>query len=229
MKNKLLMVAVLLFSTVSFATPKVDLKANKKVKIIEHVDLENKPIIMLKGDVNTTNIDHLLKELESLVIEGGEKEIHFIINSYGGSVFDGLKLTNMIQAYKNQKKLTKLNCYIVENAYSMAAVISSFCDSLGIQETADFMHHQISTNLRGNVESIQKELDYMQSLADVMAKKTAKNYGLTLEEYKEFEAQELFLMSQDAASHGFVGYVFDSIYFIAPEMPEKQSTFDFLF
>lgn len=78
---------------------------------------------------------------------GKRSQVHLIINSPGGSVFDGFSFLSKLDYARSKGVLVK--CYVPEVAASMAFQILLHCDQRYALRRAGLLWHRVSIQVRG--------------------------------------------------------------------------------
>lgn len=91
------------------------------------------------------------------------EDVELVINSPGGSVFEGLQMVHAIQDchYKVTAKIEVM-------AASIAAVIALACDAVKIDKNSLLMLHNCWTFTAGNKEQLQQEIDAMAAIDTII-------------------------------------------------------------
>ena len=86
---------------------------------------------------------------------GDIKTLNIRVNSYGGSVFAGNAIINIIASYK-KKSSVKVHAYIEGIAASMGSNIPMVADYIYAADNALYMLHKPSTFAWGNANDLEK-------------------------------------------------------------------------
>ncbi|MFR5470476.1 MAG: head maturation protease, ClpP-related [Romboutsia sp.] len=126
-------------------------------------------------------------------------EIELFINSYGGSVKEGVAIYNMLKRKPCQKI-----CYIDGFAYSVASVIALACDKIIMGLGTSMMIHDMWINVSGNAKELRKQADDL----DVLMESNRQIYlnrakNLTEEELIEMMEKETILTPEQCLEIGF--------------------------
>jgi ATP-dependent Clp protease protease subunit len=108
-----------------------------------------------------------------------EYPIFLVIDTcYGGSVMEGVKILEAIQA-------SKAPVYVVVKtlAASMAAVITTLAEHSYAYPNAIIIHHQLSSSITGNQRQIKEQLEIVKTWAKRILKPVTKKMGISLEEF----------------------------------------------
>lgn len=171
-------------------------------------------IIDLKDEINPTTGEFVEREIEKAKA-AGYKSLTLIINSFGGSVYEGLSI---VSALKNSGMETtaKIEGYCA----SMAAIIAMTCDKVVMAEHGILMFH--NPYLEGREDMSESEKSAMEkttnSLIMLASRKIDKN---TL---KKMMDKETWLDAAEAFGFGMVDEIYDinklSDYGLAKEFNE---------
>lgn len=157
--------------------------------------------ISIYSDIGMWGItaDQFKKDLEAL---GNVSEITLRINSYGGEVFDGNAIYNLLLEHPASKTV------IIDGiAASMASVIAMVADpgKLKMPQNAFMMIHRASMGAIGNSKDFTryaKLLDEIEVNAINAYKRHAKD--LNDDEIMELIDKETWMNAQDAKTYGFI-------------------------
>jgi len=97
---------------------------------------------------SNTSANHVKQILEDA---GDVSQINLYINSYGGSVKEGLGIYNQLKRKSGQK-----TAYIDGFACSIASVIAMACDKVVMGTNSLMMIHHASMGVYGNAEELRK-------------------------------------------------------------------------
>lgn len=144
------------------------------------------------GGVTTKNIE------EQLATANG-KPLDIYINSYGGEVFEGFAIYNIIKRYNGEKTV-----YIDGIAASIASVIALSGDKLVMNEASMFMIHNASGVCIGNAEDMKKVVQALESINETI-KDIYKNKckDISDEKLTELMDNETFLTAKECLDYGF--------------------------
>jgi len=155
-------------------------------------------IIFLGEEVNATTSSLIVAQLMFLEAEDPEKDIHFYINSPGGSVTDGFAIYDTMNYVK---------CDVATYCMGMAASMGAFLLAGGAKgkryalPNAEIMIHQPLGGAQGQATEIQIAAEHIlktkKKLNSILAENTGKDYDViaadterdnwkTAEEAKEY-------------------------------------------
>jgi ATP-dependent Clp protease protease subunit len=176
--------------------------------------IENKPkerVFMLGDQVTQTTVSSIIKSIWEINIEDGEKEamivgyeripIHLILNTYGGSVYDGLGLIGAMEASE-----TPIHVTVLGSAMSMGLFILCAGHHRRMHAYSTLMYHQISTVSMDKLEGIKKDLAECDRLEKMCESILTKKTKLTLKELEEHKRAkgEWYIDAGTAAKYGIV-------------------------
>jgi len=162
--------------------------------------LENR-IVFLQGEIHYANANDVVMKLLYLQSENRRKDIHFYINSPGGSVTATLAIYDTMQM---------LSCgiatYCVGEACSGAAVLlvggtkgKRYC-----LPNSRVMMHQPMGGVGGQVSDIEIQAAEMFRYRDVLNGIISKHSGQTVEKISEDTDRDFFLSAEEAKTYGLV-------------------------
>lgn len=131
-------------------------------------------------------------------VAAGDKVINFRINSFGGSVFDGLDLIQ--QVTDARARGVWVRCVVDTKAMSMGFVfLQTACDDRMMTPRAVLLTHNGSTGAQGTVDDLEEAMQMVRALNDAMARVCAARMGMPLERYKAKIRRHAWTMSADEA------------------------------
>jgi ATP-dependent Clp protease protease subunit len=176
--------------------------------------MENKPkerVFMLGDQVTQATVSTIIKSIWEINLEDADKEIHIngykrqpihlILNTYGGSVYDGLGLIGAMEVSE-----TPVHVTVLGSAMSMGLFILCAGHHRRMHAYSTLMYHQISTVTMDKLEGIKKDLaecDRLEKMCeDILTKKTK----LTLKELEDHKKTkgEWYINAETAAKYGMV-------------------------
>lgn len=161
-------------------------------------------IIMLGSDVNPVSANIVVAQLLFLNSENPKKDIHFYINSPGGTVSDGLAVYDTMQ---------HISAPVATYGMGMQASMGAFLLSSGakgkrfILPNARVMIHQPSAGTSGTVTdmeiSLQESIRIKKLLNDILA----KNTGQSVKKIEQDIERDKWLTADEAKKYGIVDKV----------------------
>ena len=132
------------------------------------------------------------------------KEVTFLLNSYGGSVISGNAIIGCINRLK---KLGYKTIAIVEScAYSMAYDILVNCEYRYCYNLSTFLLHQTSFGQVGELKEFEREISFQKKLWEMSVDYYVKNTNLTKERINEIydRKENYFFTAQEALENGSI-------------------------
>ncbi len=161
-------------------------------------DIENDAYndgIMEWFGLKDTNVYPL--EVKKALAEANNKEVHVHINSYGGEVFAGVAICNMLKNYKG-----KTVAYVDGLAASAASIIAFGCDEVIIPNNAYLMIHRVSCGIWGNADDLRTQIEVLEKLEDGIANTYEEKAveGVTREDILNLMKEETWFTGEEALS-----------------------------
>ncbi len=131
------------------------------------------------------------------------------INSYGGSVTDGIAIYNALRA--QAKKGTTVDGQVDAIAASIASLIAMACDKLTMPETAQMMLHAPWGGVWGNSKEVREYADILDGYGSAMALAYAKKTGKAASEFEAMwaEGKDNYYTAAAAVEFGLADEVSD--------------------
>ncbi|BFT73574.1 ATP-dependent Clp protease proteolytic subunit [Paenibacillus sp. P36] len=127
--------------------------------------------------------------------------IDVIINSNGGSVYDGLGLINVIENSK-----TPIHTYVYGLAASMSLLIAVSGHKRYAGRLSTFMYHAVSTHIDGHLEYLKNRVDETQRLQNIYDEYLLSKTKLTQDEILRVQEHQRnwYLSPEEALSYGVI-------------------------
>ncbi len=165
--------------------------------------LENR-IILLQGEIHDGNANELVMKLLYLQSENRRKDIHFYINSPGGSVYAGLGIYDTMQYVKPD-----VATICTGMAASMGAVL--LCAGAEGKRSAlphsRVMIHQPSGGAQGVATDMEINLKEMLKLKNELYEIIAKHSGQTIEKVYQDSERDYWMIADEAKDYGMIDEV----------------------
>lgn len=161
-------------------------------------------IIMLSEEVNNATASLVVAQLLFLDSEDPEKDIHFYINSPGGSVTDGLAIYDTMQLVRAD---------VSTICVGMAASMGAFLLAGGkkgkryILPNAEVMIHQPSGGAQGQASDIKITADHILATRQRLNRIMADNTGKPLEVIAADTERDNWLTAEEAVAYGLVDQI----------------------
>lgn len=176
--------------------------------------LNSSRIIFLNGQVDSSMAALVTSQLLYLQSKGSEK-IYLYVNSPGGSVYDGLAITNCIAWLQNANEGNPVNVTgddgidVVTINLSMAASMGSFICAAGSRghryalESSRTMIHSVSSGAgRASVHDLRVSMAETEFLNTYLTKKYSEYTGHPVEEFEKRMERDCFLSGEQAKELG---------------------------
>lgn len=155
-------------------------------------------------DVTPTSIRDALDSM------GPVGTLNLRINSYGGSVYAGNAIINIIDSFRKKNHVT-VNAYIEGIAASMGSGIPMVADHIYMAENAMMMLHKPFTIVMGNSNDLQKEIDILQKVENALVKNYMRHFNGTEDELRDMLADETWLTADEALEYGLCDEVIEAV------------------
>ncbi len=152
--------------------------------------------IEINGDIGW---DITAKEIkQQLETMSGDIEVQ--INSYGGSVFEGVEIYNALKAYNKGA----VNVVIQSIGASIASYIAMAGDTIKAYDNTTLMIHNAWNIAIGDHRELRKSADICESLSNIIAKAYASKTKKSLNEIKNLMDEDSYFYGQEMKDNGFV-------------------------
>ena len=164
-------------------------------------------IVMLSEEVNEVTASLVVAQLLFLDSEDPEKDIHFYINSPGGSVTAGLAIYDTMQYIK---------CDVSTICIGLAASMGAFLLSSGAKgkrfslPNAEIMIHQPSAGTQGQVTDMAIHLKRLETIKQRINQIMASNTGKPVEVVTADCERDNFMSADEAVAYGLIDKVITS-------------------
>lgn len=176
--------------------------------------------ILLYGEIGDyaeqSAADFVTQLLEA---EAANKAIDVHINSVGGDVYAGIAILNALR-----QSAGNVTIYIDCIAASIASMIAVGCGKpIKMSRNGRLMIHGVHGGFYGNKQDLQKCIDEVNRLDDILCEAYSKRTGLSAEEIRSqyFDGEEHWLSADEALSLGFIDEIYDDE--SAPSFPDTYS------
>ena len=163
-------------------------------------------IIFLSEEVNDVTASLVVAQLLFLDSEDTEKDIHFYINSPGGSVSAGLAIFDTMQHVR-----ADVSTVCVGMAASMGAVLlaGGAKGKRFILPNAEVMIHQVMGGAQGQASDIKITADHILKTRDRLNKILSECTGKPLDVIAEDTDRDNWLTAEEAVEYGLVDKVIE--------------------
>jgi ATP-dependent Clp protease protease subunit len=166
-------------------------------------------IIMLSEDVNSASANVIIAEMLFLESEDPDKEIHFYINSPGGSIVDGMAIVDTMNYIK-----CPVSTICVGMAASMGSVLLA-CGEKGKRfatPNSEILIHQPligGSGLSGQATDIKIHTDHLIKTREKMNKLLSEKTGQPIEKIWEDTERDNYMTAEEALKYGLIDGILD--------------------
>jgi len=160
------------------------------VKPISQVKASTSNVIYFDDTVTEETVDTAIAMLRKAAKHN--KTVYLVLNSPGGSVFDGVRLISYMEANGNVITVCAQLCA------SMAAHIHQAGKERLMLSSGILMFHPASGGVQGQIEQMMSRLIMFKTQVDRLDAKIAKRSGIDYNEFKQRLAFEYWVLSPDA-------------------------------
>ena len=164
-------------------------------------------IVFLGEEVNETTANLIVAQMMFLEAEDPEKDIHFYINSPGGSVTDGFAIYDTMHYVK---------CDVATYCIGMAASMGAFLLAGGtkgkrfVLPNAEIMIHQPSGGAKGQATEIEIVAKQILRTKEKLNKILSENTGQPYEKVAADTERDNWMSAEEALEYGLVDKIIKS-------------------
>jgi ATP-dependent Clp protease protease subunit len=188
-------------------------KKSYKKRFKSNIDVKdnNSRNIVLSSDITASSVADIIEsildintlddELEEDLQDYDREPIKLVVNSFGGSVYDGFALIAAIEHSK-----TPIHGYCYGSAMSMGFIIYIATHVRFAHKTSTLMYHEISDVFWGNITGAKqnlKECERLQKVYDDYVLSRTKIPVAKMDEYKA-RKEDWYMSAQEAAKYKIV-------------------------
>ena len=158
-------------------------------------------IVFLGEEVNDTTANLIVAQMMFLEAEDPEKDIHFYINSPGGSVTDGFAIYDTMHYVK---------CDVATYCIGMAASMGAFLLAGGekgkrfVLPNSEIMIHQPSGGAKGQATEIEIVAKQIVRTKERLNRILAENTGQPIEKVAADTERDSWMTAEEALEYGIV-------------------------
>ena len=163
-------------------------------------------IVILGTNVNETSANLIVAQLLFLQFEDADADIHFYINSPGGSVTAGLAIYDTMQYIS-----CDVATYCMGQAASMGAVLlaAGAAGKRNALPNARIMIHQPLAGMQGTATELDIHAKEVIRIKRKLNEILLKHTGQTLEQLEADTDRDNFMSAQEAQQYGLIDNVLD--------------------
>lgn len=164
-------------------------------KQIARLELDAKEVAVLFGEVDSGSTEALIGRIQDAERNG--HDLYLILDSPGGSVFDGAKLISYMEASS-----IKVNTVVYGLCASMCAQIFAHGKTRYMVDRTTLMYHQASGGVSGNVKGMKNLLNYIDREVQKLDAYVADRAGISRKDWDDVVSVDKWIAADDAvASH----------------------------
>ncbi len=163
-------------------------------------------IILLSDEVNHVTSSLIVAQMLFLEAQDPDADIHFYINSPGGSVTDGMAIYDTMQFVK---------CDVSTICIGMAASMGAFLLAAGTKgkrialPNSEIMIHQPLGGAKGQATDIKIQADLILRTRDKLNKILAEKTGKSVDEIARDTERDNYMTAEDALAYGIVDKIIE--------------------
>ena len=161
-------------------------------------------VIFLVGAVTETTANLVVAQMLFLESENPDKDIHFYINSPGGSVSAGMAIFDTMQFIRPDVSTLCIGIAASMGAFLLAAGAKGKRFAL---PNSTVLIHQPSGGFQGQVSDIERHAQFVISLKRRFIHQMAEFTGRTAEQVERDHDRDNFLTAEEAREYGIVDQV----------------------
>ena len=161
-------------------------------------------VVFLVGPVNDAAANLIVAQMLFLESENPDKDIHFYINSPGGSVSAGMAIFDTMQFVKPDVSTLCVGMAASMGAFLLAAGAKGKRFAL---PNSTVMIHQPSGGFQGQVSDIERHAQYVIDLKKRFVRLMSEFTGRSEEQVERDHDRDKFLWAEDAREYGIVDKV----------------------
>ena len=167
--------------------------------------------LSLNGDVSESSVESIIKDIQEINRHDDEKEkkeidyvrepIHLMVNTYGGSIYDGFALVAAMELSK-----TPIHTYCLGKAMSMGFMIMIAGDKRYAHPFATLMYHDGASWNIGTTVQQERSLAEMKRLDKIYDDYVLKRTNLLQEKLDSVKlaVDNWFISAEDAKKLGII-------------------------
>lgn len=141
---------------------------------------------------------------------GPVSTLNIRVNSYGGSVYAGNAIINILDGYR-RKNGAKINAYIEGIAASMGSGIPMVADKIYMAENAMYMLHKPFTLVYGNSSELEKNIEILKKAEETLVTNYMRHFKGTEDELRQMLADETWLTAKEALEYGLCDEIIPAV------------------
>jgi ATP-dependent Clp protease protease subunit len=188
-------------------------KKSQRKRFKSNIDVKdnNSRNIVLSSDITASSVADIIEaildintlddELEEDLQDYHREPIKLVVNSFGGSVYDGFALIAAIDHSK-----TPIHGYCYGSAMSMGFIIYIATHLRFAHKTSTLMYHEISDTVWDNITGMKQNLKECERLQKVYDDYVLSRTSIPVDKMKEYKArkEDWYMSAQEAAKYKII-------------------------
>lgn len=145
------------------------------------------------------------RQIENALNHADGDEVIFLINSGGGSVFDGYEIFNLIKSYTG-----KTTAKIVGLAASAASFIAMASDTVQASALSQIMIHRASNGNKGNAPGHYANAEFLEQIDNTIVKAYTMKNGKSDEEMVILMDKTTWFTAEQALEEGLIDEIINN-------------------
>lgn len=176
----------------------------KKIELdtfyIQHgIDVFNRRVF-LDEEVDEVSMGWIIRAIQTMIEIDAEMPIKLFINSFGGSVYDGLALFDLLESLP-----CEVHTVCLGSAMSMSLILFLVGDVRSAYPRSTFMAHSLSGGIEGTMSDMKIDLAESKRLNNILLKILSSNTKKTLAWWKkEIEHEDKYYDYKKSVKLGIV-------------------------
>lgn len=162
---------------------------------VYNLELNSSNTVLLLGEIGANSMN-VAQEIQRKAKHN--KQVWLLIDSPGGSVFDGAAIVTAVQNSK-----TPVNTVCISGCMSMAAIIFSYGKERYMVDRSVLMFHEASGGLQGPFNQMKTRLKFFDRFISKFDYEIATRAGVDPQTFRDQMPNELWFDSRDAVESHF--------------------------
>ena len=161
-------------------------------------------IINLNGEIYNDIVENVILPLKTMEKEDPKKPVHIYLNTFGGSVLDGLVLCEILDNIKCPVTIEVLGYAFSMGIYILMAGYNNPNVKKVCHNFSFGLLHAGSVSLAGDAKKVRQTQRFNEAIDEKIRKYILSHSKITEEEYEIHEDQEWYLYANDLLKYGIV-------------------------
>jgi ATP-dependent protease ClpP protease subunit len=179
-------------------------KVYRKAKPVKKKKKKTVEIININGYIDENEYLSFCKKMTSLEEKKSIKKVRVIINTDGGSFYDGFAIASRIMSSH-----LYVSCEIYGRAFSAGSVIAMAGAETHMGRYAKLMVHEISTMVVGTTTEIYKQTLQLLKEQEEWCKYMEAKTSVCSEQWDKWMRDETFFTAEQALEYGIIDDILD--------------------